>query len=885
MNIGIMKNIINEETDSGTGWLTPKCVILIFVTLALVLYYGRDTIMSVFGVFSNFGKIVKTIIDSFKMAAGLAIQGTQIECEKKNIKMNIPKNNNRKVRGKHREILKYDNNNCLLETFIVDRCTDDEYRFVGKNNLCYKNILDANNMKGDHCQISSGQSPERDAPVCNKYKCVGEIEDGLMKNMDMDKNEIKIECSKRIINGQKEISDSDGTIRQINIGQSPTSKKEVGVHIDRCSTIPLNYDGFSNINTGSFNFIKGDKNSPGIIMRTDADQGWSHNLSLLCSEKIFTNEKFYDNLEGGDWSLVRRSYGKWHKASDKCFADSNITSECDWTSYLNRYPDLQKAFGTDIGKAERHYYQYGKREKRDCSNTNKGSSGSQIYGDFRNSDVIKSSFSRKIPLKEYTQLLFSNDEIDNVGLPTKWIIINKEELHTIVGNTIKVFSSSVNKNPHEIATDKSKGLAINIKGWGNDNKDWTIYMENSFEGATAGRNYKNVHNKGVNVFVRNYVNFTQIGAPVATSHHWGWGGNPERAIDGNDAGEYRYNSVTHTHRHRFAWWEVDLKQDYPISKIEIFNRWESRGRKDHRRLHNFDVKIDGAVVKSFGYGQQKVYTVNINPPKKGRTIKIQYNGKNHNYLSLAEVKVWGVNMDKENRIEAFMDRQEEIETFNDKLIDGKGEPEIYNIDKQYSKFKDAEAACKHFGGKLASEDDINRAYRKGGQWCSPGWVKAGKVLDPIQRSVYNTFPQKLKDENMCGPGPGIHEKDNNPNNKYGVNCIGRKPKPDPSRLITNPSEVPPEKPPEEIIDMSSVGINPYSPNKWSTSSSMATGYKGIPPIEQDQVDYMEKTRLNELFTDGSNATKPLTNKKTVDNFVFNEKELSEELYNAIQKNF
>ena len=830
-----MKNIINEETPGGSNWLTPKCVILIFVTLALVLYYGKDTIMSVFGVFSNFGNIFKTIVDSFKMSAGLAIQGTQIECEKTNVKDNCqaPISNKRGRKKKYNKV-KYDNNNCPLETFIVDRCTDDEYRFIGKNGLCYKNILDADNMRGEHCQISSGMSADPEAPICSKYKCVGEIEDGLMKNMDMDKKEITIECSKRIINSQKDIQESDGTIRQINIGKSPTSKKEVGAHIDKCSTIPLNYDGFSNINTGTFHFIKGNENTPGMIMRSDADQGWNHNLTLLCSEKIFTNDNFYDNLHGGNWTLVRRSYGKWHQGNDNCY-----------------------------------------KKKGDAN----------AYGNFVNSDIIKSTFSRKIPLKEYTQFLFANDEMDDDGIPTKWIIIDKEELHTIVGNTIKVVSSSINKNPHEIATDKTKGLAINIKGWGNNNKDWTIYMENSFEGPTAGRNYKNVHNKGVNVFVRNYVNFTQIGAPTATSHKWGWRGNPERAIDGNDAGEYRYNSVTHTHKHKYAWWEVDLKDEHPISKIEIFNRWENRGRKDYRRLHNFDVKVDGEIVKRFGNGQSQVYTVNINPPKKGRKVKIQYNGKNRNYLSLAEVKVWGVNMDKDNRIEAFMDRRDEIETFNDKAIDGDGNLEVYNIDKQYFKLKDAEAACKHFGGKLASEDDINKAYRKGAHWCNPGWVKEGKVLYPIQSSVYNTFPQKLKDENMCGPGPGIHEKDNNPDNKYGVNCIGQKPKPDPSRLITNPIEVPPEKPPESVIDMSNVGVNPYSPNKWSTTSSMATGYRGIPPIEQDQVDYMEKTRLDELFTDGSKLNKSLTNKKVVDKFIFNEKELSEELYNAIQKNF
>merc|ERR1711865_30721 len=41
----------------------------------------------------------------------------------------------------------------------------------------------------------------------------------------------------------------------------------------------------------------------------------------------------------------------------------------DWDCYLERYPDLQKAFGTDAGKyakAESHYNDHGKEEGRNC---------------------------------------------------------------------------------------------------------------------------------------------------------------------------------------------------------------------------------------------------------------------------------------------------------------------------------------------------------------------------------------------------------------------------------------------------------------------------------------------------------------------------------------
>ena len=37
----------------------------------------------------------------------------------------------------------------------------------------------------------------------------------------------------------------------------------------------------------------------------------------------------------------------------------------DYSAYLNRYPDLKKAFGTDVAAAEKHYNEFGKKEGRD----------------------------------------------------------------------------------------------------------------------------------------------------------------------------------------------------------------------------------------------------------------------------------------------------------------------------------------------------------------------------------------------------------------------------------------------------------------------------------------------------------------------------------------
>jgi len=44
----------------------------------------------------------------------------------------------------------------------------------------------------------------------------------------------------------------------------------------------------------------------------------------------------------------------------------NADEDCDWQCYLNRYPDLRAAFGTNTGAAAAHYQSHGRREGRNC---------------------------------------------------------------------------------------------------------------------------------------------------------------------------------------------------------------------------------------------------------------------------------------------------------------------------------------------------------------------------------------------------------------------------------------------------------------------------------------------------------------------------------------
>jgi hypothetical protein len=58
---------------------------------------------------------------------------------------------------------------------------------------------------------------------------------------------------------------------------------------------------------------------------------------------------------------------------------------------------------------------------------------------------------------------------------------------------------------------------------------------------------------------------------AASSSTVGWGGEPDRAIDGNTDGNWGGGSCTHTDTNP-AWWQVDLGQTSTINRVGVFHR-------------------------------------------------------------------------------------------------------------------------------------------------------------------------------------------------------------------------------------------------------------------------------------------------------------------------
>lgn len=107
------------------------------------------------------------------------------------------------------------------------------------------------------------------------------------------------------------------------------------------------------------------------------------------------------------------------------------------------------------------------------------------------------------------------------------------------------------------------------------------------------------------------------------------------------------------------------------------------------------------------------------------------------------------------------------------------EPQVYNIGENIYNYEDSHAACKVFGGELATIEQLLDAYGKGADWCNYGWLKGGLAYYPTQEETYlkmqGNDPSRRNDCGMVGLNGG--DFSDNPNILFGVNCYGVKPAP------------------------------------------------------------------------------------------------------------
>jgi len=102
--------------------------------------------------------------------------------------------------------------------------------------------------------------------------------------------------------------------------------------------------------------------------------------------------------------------------------------------------------------------------------------------------------------------------------------------------------------------------------------------------------------------------------------------------------------------------------------------------------------------------------------------------------------------------------------------------QVFNVPGNHYSYTDAKAICNAYDADLATYQQVESAYKNGGEWCNYGWSDGQMALFPTQQQTFDNL-QKIKGhEHDCGR-PGVNGGYiANPNIKFGVNCYGNKPK-------------------------------------------------------------------------------------------------------------
>jgi hypothetical protein len=101
--------------------------------------------------------------------------------------------------------------------------------------------------------------------------------------------------------------------------------------------------------------------------------------------------------------------------------------------------------------------------------------------------------------------------------------------------------------------------------------------------------------------------------------------------------------------------------------------------------------------------------------------------------------------------------------------------QVFHVPGNEYTYDDAKDVCKAFDARLASYDEVEKAYNNGGEWCSYGWSDNQMALFPTQKTTWGRLQNIKGHENDCGR-PGVNGGYiANPDVRFGINCYGFKP--------------------------------------------------------------------------------------------------------------
>ena len=153
--------------------------------------------------------------------------------------------------------------------------------------------------------------------------------------------------------------------------------------------------------------------------------------------------------------------------------------------------------------------------------------------------------------------------------------------------------------------------------------------------------------------------------------------------------------------------------------------------------------------------------------------------------------------------------------------------EVFHISKNIYTYSDAAAVCKAFGADLATESQVNDAYKKGANWCSYGWIQGQQAVFPTQQSTYDSLQKgSIDHRDSCGKVGLNGGYFDNPDLRFGVTCYGMKPSSTATNTLTpNEMALPPsaediefEKKVQKFRDqLDTTTVDPWNGSLWSSS--------------------------------------------------------------------
>jgi Extracellular link domain len=152
-------------------------------------------------------------------------------------------------------------------------------------------------------------------------------------------------------------------------------------------------------------------------------------------------------------------------------------------------------------------------------------------------------------------------------------------------------------------------------------------------------------------------------------------------------------------------------------------------------------------------------------------------------------------------------------------------PQVFNIPGNYYGYEDAKTLCKAYDSRLATYDEVENSYNKGGEWCNYGWSEGQMALFPTQKTTFDNLQAIPGHEHDCGR-PGVNGGYMaNPHIQYGVNCFGYKPKitTEEEEMMQNTSPYPKTEKDiamENRVDywknkLDQILVSPFNYNTWS----------------------------------------------------------------------